>query len=275
MCRLGNTSEPGSASEVLAGPGKGMGRAGHMNGEVAAAGSGSGNDPPLCYPREGTGAAGGDCRNPGSGGGSGKLSLPVGRCQHYIACRVRLAVGPEGAADGWVPTLDCRAHGGTTQTTAGSSCVVGLGDVVLLQRIVTPGDCPSPSSERLVVEAGVWDRPVQVLLRQGLTAVTAVIGHPPAVVEVMLCAEDGSQVGKKTPEPSPGTWWSAQQPWSKTSPSTSICPERGGGGGGGGGGAVWAGMSSMEILDISTNSRSKIRFTTFGGRVAAGWYWPG
>ena len=50
MCRLGNTSEPGSASEVLAGPGKGMGRAGHMNGEVAAAGSGSGNDPPLCYP---------------------------------------------------------------------------------------------------------------------------------------------------------------------------------------------------------------------------------
>ena len=38
---------------------------------------------------------------------------------------------------------------------------------------------------------------------------------------------------------------------------------------------VWAGMSSMEISDISTNSRSKIRFTTFGRRVAAGWYVPG
>ena len=31
----------------------------------------------------------------------------------------------------------------------------------------------------------------------------------------------------------------------------------------------------MEISDISTNSRSKIRFTTFGGRVASGWYGPG
>ena len=31
----------------------------------------------------------------------------------------------------------------------------------------------------------------------------------------------------------------------------------------------------MEISDISMNSRSKIRFTTFGGRVAAGWYGPG
>ena len=28
----------------------------------------------------------------------------------------------------------------------------------------------------------------------------------------------------------------------------------------------------MEISDISTNSKSRIRFTTFGGRVAAGWY---
>ena len=99
-----------------------MGRAGHRSGEAAAAGSGSGNGPPLCCPREGTGAVGGDHRTPDSGGGSGKLSLPVDTCQHYTACRVRLAVGPEGAADDWVPALDCRAHGGATQTTASSGC---------------------------------------------------------------------------------------------------------------------------------------------------------
>ena len=49
----------------------------------------------------------------------------------------------------------------------------------------------------------------------------------------------------------------------------------GGRAGRGGWPGVWVGMSSMEIPDISTNSKSKIRFTTFGGRVAAGWYGPG
>ena len=78
-------------------------------GRRAAAGSGSGNEPPLCCPREGTGAMGGDRRNPGSGGG---------RCRQVLAL-YRL----QGSANGWVPTLDCWAHGRATQTTAGSGCV--------------------------------------------------------------------------------------------------------------------------------------------------------
>ena len=49
----------------------------------------------------------------------------------------------------------------------------------------------------------------------------------------------------------------------------------GGRAGKGGWPGVCAGMSSIEISDISTNSSSNIRLTTFGGRVAAGWYGPG
>ena len=49
----------------------------------------------------------------------------------------------------------------------------------------------------------------------------------------------------------------------------------GGRAGKGGWPGVCAGTSSIEISNISTNSSSKIRLTTFGGRVAAGWYGPG
>ena len=69
--------------------------------------------------------------------------------------------------------------------------------MVLLQTIRASGNCPSPPRKRLVVEAGVRDRPVQVLLRQRLPAVAPVIGHPPSVVEITLRTEDGRQVGKK------------------------------------------------------------------------------
>ena len=57
---VGRCHGPRSASEVLAGPEQGMGRAGHKSGEAAAAGPGSENEQPLCCPREGTGAVGGD-----------------------------------------------------------------------------------------------------------------------------------------------------------------------------------------------------------------------
>ena len=73
----------------------------------------------------------------------------------------------------------------------------GLRDMVLLQTIRASGNRPGPPRKRLVVEAGVRDRPIQVFLCQRLPAVTAVIGHPPSVIKVALRPEDGSQVGKK------------------------------------------------------------------------------
>ena len=38
---------------------------------------------------------------------------------------------------------------------------------------------------------------------------------------------------------------------------------------------AWGGSSEIEISDISTNSSSRIFFTTLGGRQAAGLYGPG
>ena len=97
-----------------------MGLAGHRCGGAAAAGLENGNGLPPCCPRAGTGAVDEGRHSPGSGGDIGTLLVSADRFRHYNACRVQLAVDPEGAVDGWVPHLDYRVPGGATQTMAGS-----------------------------------------------------------------------------------------------------------------------------------------------------------
>ena len=51
------------------------------------------------------------------------------------------------------------------------------------------------SHECLIVEVGIWDRPVQVLLGQSFAAEAVVVCHPPSVVKIPL-STDGHEVDK-------------------------------------------------------------------------------
>ena len=105
--------------------------------------------------------------------------------------------------------------------------------------------------------------------------VATVVDHPPAVIKITVCAKDGRQVGKKTSGAFSGNLVDRTAAIEQNFSVHIDTSRMGGRAGRGGWPGVWVGMSSMEISDISTNSKSRIRFTTFGGRVAAGWYGPG
>ena len=69
--------------------------------------------------------------------------------------------------------------------------------MVLLETEGTSGNGSGAARERLVVEASIGDRPVQVLLRQGLTPGAVVIGDPTTVIEITLRTHDRSMVGEE------------------------------------------------------------------------------
>ena len=80
---------------------------------------------------------------------------------------------------------------GTSQTTGGRgytgmSVCYGPGG-----RMTTwPGDNSGMASECLVVEALVWDRPVQVLRGERLPLVATVVGDPTSVLKAPLSSYD-------------------------------------------------------------------------------------
>ena len=69
--------------------------------------------------------------------------------------------------------------------------------MVLLETKSAPGNGSGAARECLVVEASVRDRPVQVLLSQGLPPEATVVGDPTTVVKVALRAHDRCLVGKE------------------------------------------------------------------------------
>lgn len=145
------------------------------------------------------------------------------------------------------------------------------GSVVVCQAEGASGDHLGPASEGLVVQAGVRHQPVQIFPGQYLPPELPVVGHPP----LRLVAALGTPGKRRTRGAFAGKRVVSIAAIRENLSNHTEMSVTGRRAGGAGRPRMWGVRSSEVISEISTNSSSRIFFTTLGGSAAAGLYSPG
>lgn len=105
------------------------------------------------------------------------------------AAALRRLGGPRGKGPMW----GGKGNGGVMEPPKPWAIWVtrtSLSDMVFLEAEGTARNCSGAPGEGLIVETGIRDRPVQVLLGESFPPVAAIISYPAAVVKVAFCSDN-------------------------------------------------------------------------------------